>query len=69
MEEGKGVEPSGVTPAWFSRPVAHHWALPSMVGLAGLEPAASASRSGALTKLRYNPMVPLTGFEPASTAS
>src|SRR5215207_7007921 len=32
MEEGEGVEPSGVTPAWFSRPVAHRWAPPSVVG-------------------------------------
>ena len=29
--EDKGVEPSGVTLARFSRPVAHHWALSSLV--------------------------------------
>jgi hypothetical protein len=30
MAEGEGVEPSGVTPAWFSRPVAHRCAPPSI---------------------------------------
>ena len=30
---------------WFSRPGGHRWPVLSMVGLAGLEPAASASRT------------------------
>jgi hypothetical protein len=50
VEEGEGVEPSGVTPAWCSRPVTHRWVPPSRTGHdaegAGFEPADAHHASG-----------------------
>lgn len=41
LAEGKGVEPSTVRSAWFSRPVAYLYALPSVkVPKEGIEPLA-----------------------------
>lgn len=54
-EEGRGVEPPPLSTARLSKPVAHHWALPSTVGLAGFEPATSRPRTERSTNLSHNP--------------
>jgi hypothetical protein len=56
VEEGEGVEPSGVTLARFSRPVARHRAPPSKVGTAGLNRQPLRPERSALTRLRHVPL-------------
>ena len=63
--EGLGVEPGHLCQSAFEAALAPRHSYPSMVGVAGLEPAISRSRSERTTRLCYTP-VPGAGIEPAT---
>src|SRR5262245_39434098 len=72
MRKVKESNPRGLTPAWFSRPVAHHWAPPSIIGLSYPWEESNLHcrlRRPVLCPLSYRGIVPPSGVEPLAFAS